>query len=129
MEPKITGWESRVAGVFPIVAVASFGLLAWGDVTHDRTWSPWGVTLLTIAVPGLIISVIAAAILQGQRRRRFNHAWYRQQHPTLVDERGRLRCRSCGSNEVQIRNLMNKTYMRAHICGQCGTTLFFSPEV
>lgn len=56
------------------------------------------------------------------------YAWYRQTFPEHAHEKGRVSCRHCGGTHINVRNLMNQTFMRAHSCAQCGETLYFSAE-
>ena len=57
-----------------------------------------------------------------------NYTWYAAQHPECV-QGDRVQCASCSSRDIRVRNLMNKTFHRAHLCGKCGATLYYSPEV
>lgn len=41
---------------------------------------------------------------------------------------GNVTCHECSSTKVTIRNLMNRTFTRAHVCAACGKTLYYSPE-
>ena len=45
--------------------------------------------------------------------------------PTLD---GRVKCRHCNSASIGTERLMQNTYLRRHVCRQCGTTLYHSPE-
>lgn len=40
----------------------------------------------------------------------------------------RLVCHTCKSDRVQVKNVMRRTFMREHFCGQCGQTLYYTPE-
>lgn len=64
---------------------------------------------------------------QLHRFQTYDYLWYRGEFPELV--RGnRIACYRCHSDQVTVRQLMNRTYTRQHFCAQCGTTLYYSPE-
>lgn len=52
---------------------------------------------------------------------------YREDHPECVNN-NKVSCFKCGSDRIHVRGLMNHTYHREHLCTQCGTTLYYSPE-
>lgn len=84
------------------------------------------------AAVGAFIGLIVAVILfwnvwQRKQFRKYGYAWYAGSFPQHISERG-VRCRHCGSWKVTVRNLMNQTFHRAHVCTQCGRTLYYSPE-
>ena len=56
-----------------------------------------------------------------------NFDWYKRQHPHCVRD-GRVKCNKCGSGHMGTERLMNHSYLRGHICRQCGTTLYYSRE-
>lgn len=106
-------------------------------------WPVWMCALLLVAAGGVVGGLvgailafiaavfplaIAGAIKQSRIHRRYTYAWYRQTFPELIDRQGKVCCHQCGQSQVRVTNLMNKTYTRAHVCGQCGETLYFSPE-
>ncbi len=62
------------------------------------------------------------------RLRNCNYEWYVANNPSCKRSDGRVKCAVCGSNRITVRNLMNRTFTRAHVCVQCGETLYFSPE-
>lgn len=55
------------------------------------------------------------------------YAWYRENHPQHAHADG-VSCKNCGSRRIQVRGLLQQTYTREHVCTQCGTRLFYSPE-
>lgn len=69
---------------------------------------------------------IYGALKQFKRLNR-DYNWYKAQHPACV-QRSRTTCHKCGGSRIGVRNLMGGTYMRAHICNDCGTTLYYSKE-
>ncbi|MGM9483988.1 hypothetical protein ACS5PN_22520 [Roseateles sp. NT4] len=79
-------------------------------------------------VPGAFVCNVIGFVSQRSIWKRHDYAWYRQTFPEAVQAHGRLRCRHCGGERLSLRNLMNHSYTRAHVCEQCGKTLYFSPE-
>ena len=79
-----------------------------------------------------ILTLVALGIAWKARRyfqmRKWNLAWYRAEFPHLVGKDGRVTCYSCGSSNIGTERLMEGMYMRRHLCRQCGTTLYYSPE-
>ncbi|MGO4391402.1 hypothetical protein AB4Z46_08625 [Variovorax sp. M-6] len=78
--------------------------------------------------PIVLLGSIASYFLKRRHFRQYGYAWYSKTFPASVRGGGRVSCRHCGSNHVAVRNLMQRTFHRAHICGQCGETLYYSPE-
>lgn len=79
-------------------------------------------------IPLLLFLSIAVLIYAIRARRASrNYDWYKRQHPQLVRD-GRVKCHKCGSGHLGTERLMNRSYLRAHICRQCGTTLYYSRE-
>lgn len=56
------------------------------------------------------------------------YAWYRETYPKHAHTDGSVSCKNCGGRRIHIRGLLQHTYTREHVCGQCGTRLFYSPE-
>ncbi len=56
-----------------------------------------------------------------------NYDWYRGHFPELVSA-NRVLCYRCKGAQIRVRGLMNHTYTREHVCGHCGTRLYYSPE-
>jgi hypothetical protein len=83
-----------------------------------------------VPVAVLIISLRVRDVTKRQREiwAKHNYAWYRSTFPACAHANGRVSCRHCGSHKTNVRNLMNRTFMRLHSCSQCGETLYFSPE-
>jgi len=79
----------------------------------------------------LFVAFFAAIIISNIRRKRRmlakNYQWYRTTYPDAVRGK-RVTCKSCGSDHVSVRNVMQRTFMREHFCGQCGDSLYYSPE-
>jgi hypothetical protein len=59
---------------------------------------------------------------------RQTYKWYRMSHPESVHG-ARVSCHKCGSLRTQARSVTRQTYHREHFCTQCGTTLYYSPEL
>lgn len=62
------------------------------------------------------------ALLRSQ-----DYSWYKSQFPELV-EPGKVTCYNCKSSKIFVSKLMNRTFLRAHTCQQCATTLYYSSE-
>ena len=52
---------------------------------------------------------------------------YAKDYPAYVTANG-VTCFQCKSPKVHTKNLMRGSFTREHHCGQCGTTLYYSPE-
>ena len=52
---------------------------------------------------------------------------YRARYPNAISG-GRVKCFNCGSHRISVRGLLRQTYHREHVCSQCGTVLYYSPE-
>jgi hypothetical protein len=76
-------------------------------------------------------TLVSVSIARYWRRiallKRQNYDWYRKQHPGAF-RNGRILCHKCGNDRIAIRALLQQTYLREHVCSNCGTTLFYSPE-
>ena len=116
----------KLAGIiFGAIGLASFGATLVGVL---RGKADAGQVAF-----GLFFGVIfAVAGIPNYRRfamfQRQNFAWYAKTYPSSM-VKGRVHCHSCSSDRVHVKNVMQHTYTRAHLCGNCGTTLFYSPEV
>lgn len=80
-----------------------------------------------LAFPAAIVLSIRHAKREQKRMREQNLAWYRAEHPTRVTKDA-VSCRECGSTNVGTERVLERTYMRRHLCRNCGTTLYYSPE-
>lgn len=78
-------------------------------------------------IPILIGYVVYDHFKSISNMKKFNFDWYRRQFPEFVSNRG-VKCYKCKSPKVGTERVMNRTYMRSHICRQCGTTLYYTPE-
>ncbi|MDT6992072.1 hypothetical protein [Burkholderia cenocepacia] len=77
--------------------------------------------------PGFFLLIVGMNWRRIKRMRAKNYQWYRTTHPNAV--RGnRVACHSCGNDRIQVRNVMQRTFMREHFCSQCGESLYYSPE-
>lgn len=65
--------------------------------------------------------------LHLRKLRSQNFDWYRGEFPSLVAN-GRVTCYRCKGTSVGTERLMHNTFLRAHICRNCGTTLYYSRE-
>jgi predicted SprT family Zn-dependent metalloprotease len=88
-------------------------------------------TLFALAIPLFIVVVavviVTANVKRMKRMRAKNYQWYRATYPAAV-KGTRVACHSCGHDRIQVRNVMQRTFMREHFCGQCGESLYYSPE-
>ena len=66
-------------------------------------------------------------ILRNKELRSQDFVWYKNQFPTHVNGT-KVSCKSCHSTNIGTERLMHKSYLRAHLCRTCGTTLYHSPE-
>jgi len=83
--------------------------------------------LFIVVVFAAVIGIIIHQQMQLAKKRRWNYQWYAGEFPNLV-KNGRVACYRCQSTNLGVERLLNKTYLRAHICRQCGTTLYYSSE-
>jgi len=89
-----------------------------------------GVLLVIIIVVFVVFGVVAAIIQQYQRLQKLreqDYQWYRERYPEAI-KGSRVTCNSCGSDRITVRGLMQHTYLREHVCTQCGSALYYSRE-
>jgi hypothetical protein len=85
--------------------------------------------MLGAAPVTFIIGNIIFLRLQKNIFRMHSHSWYREAFPGSVrNGSGRILCRHCECPNIGVRNLLEQTYHRAHVCNQCGETLYYSAE-
>ena len=75
----------------------------------------------------LIGGIKVYQFLRVQMLKRENYDWYKAQYPALVAN-GHVKCHKCESSNVSTERMMKRTYLRAHVCRQCGTSLYYSVE-
>lgn len=75
----------------------------------------------------IVIGGIVFHHLKIAAKRAENYEWYLNEHPAAL-RNGRVHCHKCDCSRLSVQRLMNKTYLRAHVCTQCGTTLYHSKE-
>lgn len=83
-------------------------------------------------IPFAIVCLVIGGKLSKKQRdiwAAHDYEWYRKTFPEHALEKGRVSCRHCHGHSVHAKNLMNRSYTRAHVCNQCGKSLYFSPEV
>ena len=84
------------------------------------------------AVPVVIVNCFIVIGRQSRRQRaiwaKHDYLWYRATFPDHAHDKGKVSCRHCRNPHIQVRNLMNRSFMRVHLCNQCGKSLYFSPE-
>lgn len=103
---------------------AGLALLLWFGLADD---SAIGFTVAAVVTFIVALSCIVSGRRQFMRLRQ-DYAWYMATYPGKTSRDGRPLCYACNSPRVAVRNVMNHTYMRAHVCSVCGTTLYFSKE-
>ena len=86
---------------------------------------------LVVVFFGIVGAIAIAQIVIKSNRikelKGWNFEWYQEQYPANVVD-NKVTCRKCGSGNIGTERMMDKSYMRAHICRTCGTKLYFSPE-
>jgi len=83
--------------------------------------------LVSVASVGAVGYIFATARRRVREMKTRDYNWYKQQYPAAFKD-GRPTCYSCGGKSVVVKNLMQRTFMREHLCVDCGTTLFYSSE-
>lgn len=109
---------SIVATLFFLIGLALFISGIKGD----------GHSLFMGAIFLLVSSVTLFTLIS--RHKKFSiktYHWYRKAYPDNVRS-NKVSCFKCGSDRIHVRGLMNHTYHREHLCYQCGTALYYSPE-
>lgn len=107
-------WSAGAA--FAATAALMYILVPDGD--------PWFVAGMAAAA----LFVVTRWILLDRHFGRYTYAWYRKTFPANSRTEGGVSCRHCGGTHITVRNLMQRTFTRAHVCAQCGASLYFSPE-
>ncbi len=90
---------------------------------HDPHYFPYEF----IAVP-VVMAVLAVLFWwRSYRLRKQSYEWYKKTYPQFVLD-GRVKCHHCNSTRIGTERLMQHTYLRRHVCQQCGNTLYYSSE-
>lgn len=116
--------------IFYFVSVAilfAAAMFAAIGVVQGKPLESAGPSIIFALFVSVFVYAIASARHRSRMHKTFTYAWYSTTFPDHVSPRG-VRCRHCGSGKITIRNLMQQTFQRAHVCQQCGETLYFSPE-
>ena len=92
-----------------------------GDMTEG-----W-VFIIAVVVVFIVVADAVQRSSYLDKLKKQDYTWYRNQYPEAM-RNGRIVCRQCQSRAIRVRGLMNRTYMREHFCGECGATLYYSPE-
>lgn len=112
-----------------------FGLVGLGFIGSALPYIFDGEAMILLPLilgGGFVFSAIAAwksvaRFEEGQRRRtEQNFEWYKKTYPE--HSTGRIKCHSCECDRIFVRRLLNQTFFNAHICHDCGTTLYYTPE-
>lgn len=74
-----------------------------------------------------IMGFLIYRLLWLRKLRRQNFDWYRSNFPALF-AKGKVICHRCNSSNIGTERLMQGTYLRAHVCRNCGTNLYYSKE-
>lgn len=105
------------------IGVPTLVLFALSMVMMRWSMLGWVGAFVTI-----LVSNVTYFVLQRRLFRTHGYDWYKRTFPSAVLSSGRVSCRHCDSQNVDVRNLFEKTFHRAHLCRRCGKTLYFSPE-
>lgn len=112
-----------------------FGIVAAVRAVDENIFSAAAVGFVVgffVPIPFYIVIAILKSFPYRKHRKavwaKHTFNWYRDAFPEHAHANGHVSCRHCGSHKTQVRNLMERTYMRLHSCSQCGETLYFSPE-
>lgn len=89
---------------------------------------PWGLGVGIAVIMSIFGLALTHTAQELRIHRRHHQRRYRRANPGCIDHRGRVRCHRCGHHEAPISRLMNRTFTRAHLRGQCRTTPFHRPE-
>lgn len=113
-----------VVFTLPFIAYGLYSLFGYlaGDMQDHFITLAHGLMFTGIGVAALVYNIRLLNKFQTQ-----TFAWYRASNPACVKGDG-VACNACGGHRVHVRNLMRRTFHRAHICGRCGKTLYYSPE-
>jgi hypothetical protein len=112
----------RIAWMFCL----TIGLLILsGGIVVTFLYSAAGCFAILFAAPWMLGA--SFGLRRIAKFQRMNFQWYETTYPANVNG-PRVTCAYCQGSLVQVRNLLQGTYTRAHICGRCGETLYFSPE-
>lgn len=119
-----------VGGVFMSLLPASFVIIGTiGSFTSNRAGALVG-TIFALFGLGCLMMLwrqLSRNYARMKRMRGQNFDWYRTTYASHV-RNGRVACRKCDCDRISVRQLMRHTYMREHVCTQCGETLYYSLE-
>lgn len=108
----------------------AFGL-CYGVLAGSKDLAEAGFSGLVLGMLAYVVMAVPKAIYLYRKQRaswaKHSYAWYVATFPECL-QRGRLSCRHCQSTSIRVQNLMEHSYTRAHVCAQCGETLYYSPE-
>lgn len=119
-----------IAMLFILGSLVGIGVTLSMAIAEHST-GPLPVTLFFVIFMATSIAGWRSQLREeaAQRTRKAqDYAWYKAQHPDCCAS-NRVQCHECKSDRISVQRLMNRTYYRAHVCAQCGTTLYYSPEV
>ncbi len=112
-----------------------FGLIGLGFILsgfqalfEDAIDAVMPLLLGSVALFSAFLVWRAVGLFEEAQRRRAEQTfeWYKKEYPESCS--GRIKCRSCSSDRISVRRLMNQTYFNAHVCNTCGTNLYYSRE-
>jgi uncharacterized paraquat-inducible protein A len=90
--------------------------------------------IFTVVVVAFIATIIVVTVVRGVRNYRWltkarasNYDWYKSTYPDHVSG-NRVSCLKCMGTRIHVRSLMRRTFLREHVCTQCGTALYYSAE-
>lgn len=112
------------------IAFAFYEVAAGGSTREIVAGAISGFVVAFVAF--MMTTFVLAIRLSSKQRAVYaahDYDWYRRTFPAHVHDKGHVSCRHCGGHKINTKNLMKSTYTRAHVCDQCGKSLYFSPEV
>lgn len=113
---------------FPSALIA-IGLLG-APVIYFLTPKKVEYAIFLLLVSGLSAAYLVEYLRRDKMLRTFadmSYDNYKLRHPDNVRS-NRITCFNCGGNRLNIRAMMDQLYHREHVCVQCGTTLYYTPE-
>ena len=118
----------KAALIFSCIICGLFLIIGCGILIHAINARVDGLFYLLFgsAFIGIATSSLISVIGKDRKYRTRTYAWYRATYPDKIGH-NRLHCFKCDSDRIHVHG-GNQTMHREHLCTQCGTTLFYSPE-
>lgn len=87
----------------------------------------WSIVFVVVFFTALNLLPTLAKKLRIAKLKKWDFNWYRSEFPHLV-KNGSVTCYKCNGHNIGTERLLNQTFLRGHVCRQCGTTLYYSQE-